>query len=226
MFRDYVYFSSYSETMVRHVQTLVEELIAERRLGRQSKVLEAASNDGYLLQFYAQAQIPVLGIEPAKNIAQVARTQKGIPTIDEFFGEELGRRLRLEGHQADVFHAHNVLAHVPDPNSFVKGIREVLKESGVAVIEVPYVRDTIEQCEFDQVYHEHLFYYSLTALTALFGRQGLQIHDVERVPVHGGSLRLYVQHAKSGASAASVQRLLQEEKRIGLDKLDYYLSFG
>lgn len=227
LFRDYVYFSSFSDTMLNHVRELVTGLIAKRKLGPKSKVLEAASNDGYLLQFYKQAGIPVLGIEPARNIACVAREQKNIPTIDEFFGEDLGRQLRARGELADVFHAHNVLAHVPEPNSFVQGIRQVLKDNGVALIEVPYVKDTIEQCEFDQMYHEHLFYYSLTALNHLFVRQGLEIQDVERQPIHGGSLRLYVGHPGPGCGvSARVISLLRREKESGMGRLEYYLDFA
>src|SRR5581483_2514385 len=191
LFRDYVYFSSFSDTMLRHAADLAKRVTAERKLGPSSLVVEAASNDGYLLKNYKAAGVPVLGIEPARNIARVAVEKYGIPTREEFFGEALARQLVAEGHRADVFHAHNVLAHVPDLNGFVAGIRTLLKPTGVAVIEAPYVKDMLDQCEFDTIYHEHLSYFSLTALDRCFRRHKLVIADVERVPIHGGSLRLF-----------------------------------
>ena len=192
LFRDYPYFSSFSETMLRHADELVTQLIRERALGPHSLVMEIASNDGYLLQYYKRAGIEVLGIEPAANIAAVAQRNQ-IPTISEFFTEELAKQLR----SADVIHAHNVLAHVPDLNGFVRGLRQVMKPDGVAVIEVPYVKDMIECCEFDTIYHEHLSYFSVTSLKNLFTRNQLSIARVERLPIHGGTLRIYVSHEQS-----------------------------
>ena len=160
LFGDYLYFSSFSDTMVKHAKDLAESLIKERRLDGASLVVEAASNDGYLLQHYANAGVRVLGIEPAANVARVAR-ERGIPTNVEFFTEALAARLADEGVRADVFHAHNVLAHVPDLHGFVEGIRRLLHQDGIAVLEVPYVRDMLERCEFDTIYHEHLCYFSL-----------------------------------------------------------------
>jgi SAM-dependent methyltransferase len=192
LFRDYPYFSSFSETMLRHAEELVTQLIRERTLGPQSLVMEIASNDGYLLQYYKRVGLEVLGIEPAANIAAVAQRNQ-IPTISEFFTEELAKQLR----SADVIHAHNVLAHVPDLNGFVRGLRQVLKPNGVAVIEVPYVKDLIENCEFDTIYHEHLSYFSLTALKNLFDRHDLNISRVERLPIHGGTLRVYVENSSN-----------------------------
>ncbi|HEX2270110.1 MAG TPA: methyltransferase domain-containing protein, partial [Pyrinomonadaceae bacterium] len=179
LFREYFYRSSFSDTMLRHVELLADEMVRSRSLDAESLVIEVASNDGYLLRHYKHRGVPVLGIEPAVNIARVAEEEHGIPTVREFFGEELGKKLRADGYQADVIHAHNVLAHVPDLNGFVRGLRELLKVDGVAVIEVPYVKEMIDGCEFDTIYHEHVFYYSLTSASRLFERNGLRIVDVE-----------------------------------------------
>jgi SAM-dependent methyltransferase len=225
LFRDYAYASSFSDTMVEHARGLVATLIGRRGLGPASLVIEVASSDGYLLQFYKQRGIPVLGIEPAANIAELAIATKGIPTLVEFFDEELARRLAAEGRLADVIHAHNVFAHVPDPNRFVGGVKQVLKPDGVAVVEAPYVRDLIATLEFDTIYHEHFSYYSLSAVEALCRRHGLVINDVELVPIHGGSLRLFMAHAGSPASAR-VGELLAKEKSEGLLSFDYYRDFG
>jgi SAM-dependent methyltransferase len=224
LFRDYAYASSYSDTMVEHARALVDGLIDVRRLGRDSLVIEVASNDGYLLQFYQRRGIPVLGIEPAANIAKLA-AEKGIPTLIEFFDEGLARRLAGEGRFADVIHAHNVLAHVPDPNRFVAGIRRVLKPAGIAVIEAPYVRDLIAKLEFDTIYHEHFSYYSASAVAALCARHGLMIHDVELTPIHGGSLRLTLGH-QGGAATPRVGELLAQEQSDGLLAFAYYRDFA
>jgi SAM-dependent methyltransferase len=226
MFREYCYFSSVSESFLRHARQLAERLTAERGLDARSRVVEAASNDGYLLQYYKRLGVPVLGIEPARNVAIKAR-ERGIPTLAEFFTENLARQLRDEGQSADVFHAHNVLAHVPDLNGFVEGIRLVLKDDGIAVIEAPYVRDLIEKCEFDTIYHEHLCYFSLTVLDRLFTRHGLVLTDVERVPVHGGSLRLFAVPSGAGRRrGAAVDALLDEEKALGVDRREFYEDFA
>ncbi len=226
LFRDYCYFSSVSDTMVQHAGELAAHLIAERGLGAGNLVIEAASNDGYLLRHYHQAGVPVLGIEPAKNIARLAREEHGIPTVDEFFTDEFAARLAAEGKRADVFHAHNVLAHVPDLNGFVRGIRNVLKEGGVAVIEVPYVKALVDQCEFDTIYHEHLCYFSLTALVHCFERQGLVIHDVRLVPIHGGSLQVMASPARPGVTrGVRVDELLREETAAGVTSRAYYANF-
>jgi SAM-dependent methyltransferase len=225
LFRDYAYASSFSDTMIEHARTLVGTLVERRSLGPGSLVIEVASNDGYLLQFYKQRGIPVLGIEPAANIAELAIKTKGIPTLIEFFDEELARRLAADGQLANVIHAHNVFAHVPDPNRFVGGVKQVLKPDGIAVVEAPYVRDLIAKLEFDTIYHEHFSYYSLSAVEALCRRHGLMVCDVELVPIHGGSLRLFFAHAGSSASAA-VGELLAQEKSEGLLGFDYYRDFG
>ena len=229
LFREYAYFSSYSETMLNHVARLVDRLIASRDLGARSLVVEIGSNDGYLLQFYQRRGIPVLGIEPAANVARVAQETRRIPTLCAFFGQALALDLAGQGRRADVIHVHNVLAHVPDPNGFMRGLGILLKEDGLAVIEVPYVKDLIDHCEFDTIYHEHHSYFSLTALARLVTRHGLAIGDVERVPIHGGSLRLEVRGdgaAPAGASGPSVAALLAEEAAWGVDRLEFYADFG
>jgi len=223
LFRDYVYFSSYSDTMVRHAGELATRLTRERRLGPASLVLEIASNDGYLLQHYVAAGVPVLGIEPARNVAQVA-TERGIRTVCEFFGERLAGDLRARYGPADVVHAHNVLAHVADLESVVRGIGLILRDDGVAVIEVPYLRDLVERCEFDTIYHEHLCYFSVTALDRLFRRHRLVLSEVERIPIHGGSLRLFV--VRKGENGDSVRRLLAEEAAWGVDSETPVLKFA
>jgi len=225
LFRDYLYFSSFSDTFVSRAKALAGRLVVERGLTAKSLVVEIASNDGYLLQHYVAAEIPVLGIEPAENVAAVAR-EKGVPTRADFFSKETADRLKSEGNLADVVHANNVLAHVADLNGFVSGIAVILKESGVAVIEMPYVLDMVDRCEFDTIYHEHLCYFSLKALTGLFGRHGLTIEKVERLPVHGGSLRLFIRHAASALSDESVDRLRQEESTRDADRFPFYAAFG
>lgn len=226
LFGEYPYFSSFSDTMVRHAADLVRRVVGERRLDPSSLATEVASNDGYLLQFYQQAGIPVLGIEPASNIASEA-ARRGIRTVCEFFGAALADRLVHEYGRADVIHAHNVLAHVADLNGVVDGLRAFVKDSGAIIVEVPYVRDMIEGVEFDTVYHEHLCYFSLTALSGLFARHALAIHDVERLPIHGGSLRIVAAPAGSGKQAsASVQTLLDEEQQLGMARVEFYVGFS
>jgi SAM-dependent methyltransferase len=226
LFRDYLYFSSFSDTLVNHAAALVERTIPERSLGAKSLAVEIASNDGYLLQHYRRAGIPVLGVEPARNIAQVAVRERGIETVCEFFGEELAIALAAKGKQADVIHANNVLAHVPDLNGFVRGIATLLKPDGVAYIEVPYLRELVDRCEFDTIYHEHLCYFSITALDELFLRNGLVIREVERLAIHGGSLRLHVGHPGAGRESARVCNLLAEEQAWGASRLGCYREFA
>jgi SAM-dependent methyltransferase len=227
LFRDYVYLSSFSDTFLRHAQGLAERTLASRNLDAASLVVEVASNDGYLLQFYKQAGIPVLGIEPAANIARIAEEKRGIPTLCEFFGEKLAVQLRQQRRAADVIHAHNVLAHVPDLNGVVRGFKVLLKAAGLAVLEVPYVKDLIDQCAFDTIYQEHLCYFSLTSLDHLFARHALTICDVERVSIHGGTLRLYVVHKNRTVDDRSeaVIRMLAEEASQGMGDPSFYLGF-
>ena len=226
LFRHYFYFSSFSDTVLRQAEDIASLMIRERRLGSASLVIEIGSNDGYLLQFYQRRGVPVLGIEPAINVAQVAERERGIPTLREFFGKDLALRLRERGKRASVLHANNVLAHMADLNGVVAGMRAALQPDGVAVIEVPYVREMLNRCEFDTIYHEHLCYFSLTALDRLFTRNGLTIVDVECLPTHGGSLRLSAVPDGKMARLARVAELLEEEAGWGVDRIETYLSFG
>ena len=228
LFSEYLYFSSFSDTMVRHAAEIAERLVRARQLNANSLVIEIASNDGYLLQHYRRADVPVLGIEPASNIARVAQEERGIPTVCNFFDENLARQLQGQGKRADIIHANNVLAHVADLNGVVRGFALLLKDDGLAVIEVPYVKDMIDHCEFDTIYHEHLCYFSLTSLKRLFEAHSLFIQDVEHLSIHGGSLRIFVGKANEAADAErpTVARLLEEEKEWGVDRLEFYQGFG
>ncbi len=220
---DYPYFSSFTDALLKHSQGNVEARIEELKLDDRSLVIELASNDGYLLQYYRAKGIAVLGIDPAPGPVAAAR-KRGIETLQAFFGRELAAKLAAEGRRADVIHANNVLAHVADTNGFVAGIGTLLKEDGVAVIEVPYVKELIDRGEFDTIYHEHLCYFSVTALTRLFGRHGLSLNRVEPLEIHGGSLRLFV--GKRERADRSVADHLQAERLAGVDRLDYYAGFS
>jgi SAM-dependent methyltransferase len=223
LFSDYVYLSSFSDTAVRAARDLVERLVGERGLDARSLVIEIASNDGYLLQHYRALDVPVLGVEPSANIVRVAEG-RGVPTRCDFFGLRLAVELAAEGRLADVLHANNVLAHVADLNGVVAGIGLVLKPHGRAVIEVPYVRDLIEKTEFDTIYHEHLCYFSLTALEALFRRHDLGLVDVETIPIHGGSLRVFV--GRDAGPSPQVTAMLESERAAGLVAFDFYRDFA
>jgi SAM-dependent methyltransferase len=226
LFGEYLYFSSFSDTMLRHAESLVTRLVAERGLGADSLAAEVASNDGYLLQFYRRAGVPVLGIEPAANIARVAE-ERGVRTVCDFFGAEVAARLAGEGHRADVIHANNVLAHVADLNGVVEGFHTLLREGGTVVVEAPYVKDMIDGVEFDTIYHEHLCYFSLTALDRLFRRHGLVITNVERIPIHGGSLRVFAsREADRIEPSGAVSSLLAEERAWGVDRREFYDGFA
>lgn len=225
LFREYAYFSSFSDTMVAHAKSIADRIRTVRGLGPDSLAVEIASNDGYLLQWYHKAGVPVLGIEPARNIAKVAETERGVRTISEFFGEEIAKKLADSGQRADVIHANNVLAHVADLNGVVAGFAAMLKPNGVVCVEAPYLRDLIDHIEFDTIYHEHLCYFSLTALKRLFLRHKLAIVDVERLAIHGGSLRIFAVHAGSAPVQPSVEQLLRQEAAWVRDEA-YYKSFG
>jgi SAM-dependent methyltransferase len=201
-------------------------MLDSRSLDANSLAIEIASNDGYLLQYYNQVGVPVLGIEPATNVAQVAQTERNIRTLSEFFGEEVARRLAQAGDRADVVHANNVLGHVADLNGFVRGLKLLLKDDGIAVIEVPYVKDLIDRCEFDTIYHEHLCYFSLTALSGLMERHGLTIQDAERIPIHGGSIRIFVTKNHDRQKSSAVLGLLEEEATWGVGTLEFYQTFA
>ena len=225
LFREYLYFSSFSDTMLRHAQNSAQTLIRERGLGSNNLVAEIASNDGYLLQYFLQAGIPVLGIEPAANIARVAE-DRGIRTVAEFFGQELAQVLVAQSEQADVILANNVMAHVPDINGVVAGIKTLLKPSGVFVMETPYVKEMLDNLEFDTIYHEHLFYYSLVALEALFARHGMAVVDVMRLSIHGGSLRVTVAHEGHQSVRSRVAMLRAEEAAWGVGTPEPYARFA
>ncbi len=220
---EYPYYSSFSDALLRHSRENVLDLIARRNLKPESFVVELASNDGYLLRNYVERGISVLGIDPADGPAKAA-VKAGIPTLNTFFTKDLSEKLRAEGKQADVIHGNNVLAHVPDTNGFVAGIATLLKEDGVAVIEAPYAKDLIDHGEFDTIYHEHLCYFSVTALDHLFRRHGLFLNEIKRLSIHGGSLRLFVERREN--VGRSVRELLELEHREGVDTFRYYRDFS
>ncbi len=221
--QEYPYFSSVSQTLLKHSQANAEELIETRGLNENSLVVEPASNDGYMLLNFVNRGVPVLGIDPAKGPAEAAQ-KAGVPTMHTFFSKELAAQLKQEGKQADVMIANNVLAHVANLNGFVEGVATLLKETGVAVMEMPYVVDLIEKVEFDTIYHQHLCYFSVTALDKLFRQHNLYLNDVRRISIHGGSLRLYVE--KQEDVKTSVKQLLKAEKENGADHIEYYCQFA
>jgi SAM-dependent methyltransferase len=220
---DYPYYSSFSPALLKHSKENVVDLIESQKLSPKSFVVELASNDGYLLQNYRENNIPCLGIDPAEGPAKVAE-KAGIPTLCTFFSRELACRLRDEGRKADVIHANNVLAHVDDLHGFVEGVGILLKKKGVAVFEVPYVRDLIKHCEFDTIYHEHLCYFSVTALDYLFRKHSLFLNKVKHLPIHGGSLRLYV--GKQEMVDESVRQVLSDEMDQKINQALYYQDFA
>ena len=220
--RDYPYYSSFSPYLLEHSRQNALDLIERRGLGDDSFVVEIASNDGYLLKNFVERGVPALGIDPAAGPAAAAAAV-GVETLCIFFDGALASKLRARK-PADLVIANNVLAHVADLNGFVAAIGVLLGPDGIASIEVPYVGDLIEGCEFDTIYHEHLCYFSVTALRRLFGRHGLHINDLRRLPIHGGSLRLYVGHEP--AENAAVSGILAKERAAGLDHIEYFISFG
>jgi SAM-dependent methyltransferase len=226
LFSDYPYFSSMADEMLAHVKRHVGQMIASRALDAGKLVVEIASNDGYLLQYYKAAGIPVLGVEPAANIAKVASAERGIPTLVAFFDEALGRKLAGDGRRAAVVHANNVFAHVPDPVGFLKGIAALLEPGGIASIEAPYVKDMIDKVEFDTIYHEHLFYYSVTSVSRLAALAGLAVADVERLPIHGGSLRYILSRPGENPVGERVEALLAEERGWNVESPSAYRAFA
>jgi SAM-dependent methyltransferase len=221
--KDYPYFSSTSKAYLQHSRENAEELIKSRRLNSNSLVVEPACNDGYMLKNFLEREIKVLGIDPAEEPVKAAR-KAGVTVLCTFFGKDLANKLRQDKLLADVVIANNVLAHVADLNGFVESIQIILVDDGVAAIEVPYVVDLIEKCEFDTIYHQHLCYFSATALDQLFRRHSLYINDIKRLPVHGGSLRIYVEHKENVRD--SVKSLLKTELSMGIGKLSYYQDFA
>ena len=226
LFRKYLYFSSFSDTILEHARLAAEMMIERLGLGPDSLVVEVASNDGYLLRNFAAKGVPVLGIEPAENVAAVAE-RAGVPTLREFFGREVAARLKDEDREADVIIGNNVLAHVADTNGFAAGVAALLERSGSAVFEFPYVGDMIEKTEFDTIYHEHLCYFSLHSVRALFERHGLRLADVERLPIHGGSLRIFLVHEDAAAGPSeAVSALAAEEVERGMMGAGFYRDFA
>jgi hypothetical protein len=220
---DYPYFSSTSKEYLEHSKQNAEELIKSRKLNSKSLVIEPASNDGYMLKNFHDHGISVLGVDPAEGPVKNAE-KAGIRTLCTFFSKNLAARLREEGSQADVLIANNVLAHVADLNGFVEGVRIILKKTGVASIEAPYVLDLINNCEFDTIYHQHLCYFSLTALDRLFRAHSLYINEVRHLPIHGGSLRIYVEPMEKVGE--SVKTMLAKEASQGISKFSYYQDFA
>lgn len=226
IFSDYAYFSSYSQSWLQHVRVYTDRVTKQFHLTEQSLVVEIASNDGYLLQFFIQKGIPVLGVEPAENVASVAR-KNGIRTVTRFFSEQTASDLRAEGHCASLIIANNVLAHVPDLNGFVKGMKLLLGPEGIITVEFPSLLKLIEGGQFDTIYHEHFSYFSLCTAEKLFENYGLRIFDVEELPTHGGSLRLYISHTESPdfQPEASVAALRHSEIAAGIQDLAKYAGF-
>jgi SAM-dependent methyltransferase len=227
IFSDYAYFSSYSDSWLAHAKAYTDKMRSRFRLNASSQVIEIASNDGYLLQYFKEAGVPVLGVEPAKNVAEVA-VAKGIPSVVRFFGEATARELVGDGIQADLLLGNNVLAHVPDLNDFVKGMKILLKPTGVITMEFPHLQRLVDGCQFDTIYHEHFSYFSFITVEQVFARHGLTLFDVEELPTHGGSLRIYGRHAEDGSKPVSEQvvALREREKKLGYDGLDLYKSFA
>ncbi|MGN6491677.1 MAG: methyltransferase domain-containing protein [Agriterribacter sp.] len=223
---EYVYFSSYSTSWLKHAQAYTEKMIKRFGLNKTSQVVEIASNDGYLLQYFHQNSIPVLGIEPTANTAEVAR-KKGIESIVDFFGTNLAKKLAAKGTKADLLLGNNVLAHVPDIVDFVGGMKIVLAEQGVITMEFPHLMQLVDNNQFDTIYHEHFSYLSFGTVRQIFASQGLQLFDVDELPTHGGSLRIYAKHAndKSQQVSKNVDFLLKKEEEKGLNSLEYYNNF-
>lgn len=223
---EYSYFSSFSSTWLTHCEQYVSDMVARWGLTKGSHVVEVAANDGYLLQFVKARGIPCMGVEPTRATAAAARA-KGLSIVEEFFTRRLAQELSKHGMQADLLTANNVLAHVPDINDFVAGIRELLKKQGVATFEFPHLLKLIEENQFDTIYHEHFSYFSLTALERVFGSQGLQVFDVEELATHGGSLRVFAQRVDSGKNPRTkrVKELLAREMQAGITSVAYYDGF-
>jgi len=224
---EYAYFSSYSTSWLAHAKTYTEKMVDRFGISKNSLVVEIASNDGYLLQYFQEKQIPVLGIEPTESTAKVAR-EKGIESITEFFGADFAKKLVLENRKADLLLGNNVLAHVPDINDFVKGLKITLKKEGVITMEFPHLVKLIENNQFDTIYHEHFSYFSFTSVCRIFEAHGLVMFDVDEIPTHGGSLRIYAGHKEDTSKLISdkVGELLERENSIGISDLNYYKGFG
>ncbi|MBW4510119.1 MAG: class I SAM-dependent methyltransferase [Scytonematopsis contorta HA4267-MV1] len=227
IFSDYAYFSSYSESWLKHAKEYTDMIVDRFGFNGSSQVIEIASNDGYLLQNFVTKGIPVLGIEPAANIAQFAQ-EKGIPSLVRFFGVQTAKELVLQGTQADLLIGNNVLAHVPELNDFIAGLKIILKPSGILTMEFPHILQLIEHNQFDTIYHEHFSYFSFLTVEKIFAAHNLTLFDVEELPTHGGSLRIYAKHddAESPKISERVAQLKAKEVAAGLDRIETYVTFG
>jgi SAM-dependent methyltransferase len=227
IFSDYAYFSSYSDSWLRHCENYCDQMMKRFALGKQSAVVEVASNDGYLLQYFVRRQVPVLGIEPAANVARVA-VEKGVPTLVRFFGVQAATELAAEHRCADLLLGNNVLAQVPDLNDFVEGLKILLKPEGVLTLEFPHLLRLIEHREFDTIYHEHFSYFSMLTTVRIMEAHGLRVFDVEELPTHGGSLRVYAcrAQAQSHVTSEAVSRLIADEEKAGLASVEGYENFA
>lgn len=226
IFSDYAYFSSYSESWLAHARAYTEMMTARFKLGPQSKVIEIASNDGYLLQYFVARGIPVLGIEPAANVARVAE-EKGVASLVKFFGTQTATELVRQGTRADVLLGNNVLAHVPDLNDFVAGMKILLAPEGVVTMEFPHLLRLMQENQFDTIYHEHFSYFSFLTVQKVFAKHGIELFDVESLSTHGGSLRIFGRHLEDASKPVSsqVEDLLARERAAGLDRIDTYRAF-
>ncbi|MDH4098946.1 MAG: class I SAM-dependent methyltransferase [Nitrospirota bacterium] len=227
IFSDYAYFSSWSDTWLAHARAYTEQMISRFGFNQSSQIVEIASNDGYLLRNFKEKGIPVLGIEPAANVAKVAE-EAGIPTLVKFFGTETARELAAKGRQADLLLGNNVLAHVPDINDFVAGMKILLKPGGIITMEFPHLLQLMDKNQFDTIYHEHFFYLSFTTVQRIFAKHGLTLFDVDELSTHGGSLRIYACHTENGnlPVSATVERLVNSEVEAGLTQLEAYGGFS
>ncbi len=227
IFSEYPYFSSYSDSWLRHAENYRDKMMTAFELGRQSFIVEVASNDGYLLQYFVERHVPVLGIEPAANVARVA-IEKGVPTLVKFFGARLAEELAAEDRCADLVIGNNVLAQVPDLNDFVEGLRILLKRDAVLTLEFPHLQRLIQRNEFDTIYHEHFSYFSMLTTVRILEAHGLRVFEVEELPTHGGSLRVYACRTENQTKkiGSSVRRVIAEEERVGLASAEGYASFA
>lgn len=227
IFSDYAYFSSYTESWLKHAKDYTDQMIQRFKFDANSQVVEIASNDGYLLQYFKEKGIPVLGIEPAKNVAKVAQ-EAGIPTLINFFGLQMAKQLANEGKSADLLLGNNVLAHVPALNDFLEGMKHLLKPNGVITMEFPHLMCLMNENQFDTIYHEHFSYFSFITVNNIFAAHGLKIFDVEELPTHGGSLRIYACHTddQSKPIGQRVMDLIKKEEQAGFTRLEHYLLFN
>ena len=226
IFKDYAYFSSYSSTWLEHAENYVNMIIKKFNFNEKSTVMEIASNDGYLLQFFKEKNIPILGIEPAANVAKMAK-EKGIPTITKFFGVNTANELKKEGKSFDLIIGNNVLAHVPNINDFIEGMKILLNSDGIITMEFPHLMQLIEKNQFDTIYHEHFSYFSFYSVIQIFEKHNLKIFDVEELTTHGGSLRIYVTHIENSTHILSntVKNLLDKEIKFGITDMCTYTNF-